>query len=483
MKISSILEKIKNESSKNGKLEILKKYKDNEVLKKVLVYTYSPLINYWVKAWKDTITDSYYKPPYEIDNALIDLDKLIDRKVTGNSAKALLQTINSSLEVSERGILRKIIDRDLECGISAKSINKVFPNLIPTIPYMRCSLTDKLKKINYPAIVQRKADGIFVNVVYQNGNIKFYTRNGTEFDLVRVKEELEHIFYINSVSIDVVLHGELLVYNDDNTEKSRKEGNGLINSLIKKEQTLASINEKMETLGSTTSKYSKFSGEILEKINEYDVTDNHLKLILWDCVPFADWKVGVSNIPYSDRFETVRYFSEDHVSVIDYKIINSEEEAYAYYSEQIERGYEGGVLKNLNGIWKDHTSQDQIKIKSEKECELLVQGIIPGTGKYEGGIGSLMCISSDGLLQVNVGSGLSDEDRGFQRVDKNDSAKGLELITGFDVYKYNGTIITVKFNELITAEGRDSFSMFLPRLAEFREDKNVSDNLIYIKTL
>lgn len=481
MKVSSIVEQLKNEASKNGKLEILKKHKDNEVLKKVLVYAYSPLINYWVKAWEDIITNSRYKSPYNIEDALTDLDKLIERKVTGNSARLLLQTVNSSLDASERGILRKIIDRDLGCGISEKSINKVFPNLIPTIPYMRCSLTDKLKKIKYSAIVQRKADGIFVNVVYQKGNIKFYTRNGTEFDLVRVKEELEHIFY--SIEKDIVLHGELLVYNDDNTEKLRKEGNGLINSLIKKEQTLSSINEKLETLGSTTSRYSKLRGEILEKVHEYDVTDNHLKLILWDCVPFADWTTGISTIPYRDRFETVRHFSEDHVTVIDYKIVDSEEEAYAYYNEQIEQGYEGAVLKNINGIWKDHTSQDQIKLKSEKECELLVQGIIPGTGKYEGGIGSLMCISSDGLIQVNVGSGLSDEDRGFQRVDKSDSAKGLQLITGFDVYKYNGSIITVKFNELITADGRDSFSMFLPRLAEFREDKNVADNLTYIKTL
>lgn len=47
--VIKIIELIKNESSTNEKLNILKIYKDSELLQKVFEYTYNPLKNYYIK--------------------------------------------------------------------------------------------------------------------------------------------------------------------------------------------------------------------------------------------------------------------------------------------------------------------------------------------------------------------------------------------------------------------------------------------------
>lgn len=132
--------------------------------------------------------------------------------------------------------------------------------------------------------------------------------------------------------------------------------------------------------------------------------------------------------------------------------------------------------------WKSHTSPEQIKLKAEKEAELEVLGYVPGTGDNIGGIGSLCCVSSCRNLKVDV-SGLTKAMRGIERVDKKDSSKGWKVIEGFDCNCHNGKIITVKFNELIESDSKDTYSLFLPRFVEERADKNEADTLERIKAM
>ena len=488
--ILNIIENIRSTASTNEKLEILKENKDNELLKKVCYLTYNPLINYYTK--HQVVESRQHEAVAEgeemsLDMALIMLNSLINREVTGNDAIDFLNNdIASELHYRDRKVLNLIINRDLDCGVGAKSINKVWKDLIPSMPYMRCSLIDKINRIEYPALVQQKADGLFVNVVVKGGDIKFFTRNGTEFELNRIKNALKLIKLG-----DYVLHGELLVYGSDERELSRKVGNGLINSLIKKNQTIETLEQK---IGSdiSSSKRSKIKTEISQKLKEYEETDYNLKLVLWDSVPYEDWIKGEFNTQYSIRFhgmekliEYGKIMSDEFktIKLIETKEVNSIEEAKEFYEEQILNGYEGAVLKNKSGYWKNHTSPNQIKMKSEKECELKVIGYEHGTGKYEHGIGSLICESSDGRLLTRVGSGLSDNDRGFQRREDGDFSKALSLLDNFDCNRYTNSIITVKYNEVIESESKDTYSLFLPRFVEIRSDKTEADDLETIKKI
>jgi hypothetical protein len=480
MSISRIFEAIRREPSKNKKIAILEENIDNELLKKVLLYTYDPLRNYYIKKFD---TCDIQQPSYApLDIIFPVLDALSKREYTGEAALDYLEDTYLAVDVFGREIIRNIIDRSQHLAIDEKSINKVWEGLIPSIGYMRCSLTDKLDRIMYPAIIQQKCDGLFLNVVYKDGNIKFFTRNGNEFQLPYLRVELLETLQNNS-SFDMVFHGELLVEGlDGEGVESRKIGNGLVNSLIKSEQTFETLRKKFNACQGTP-KSQKVATEIREKETEFEDTNKRLQLVLWDAVDYEDWKNGRSELSYNWRFSLLESMSGPHVKIVESKIVNSFEEAQVFYQDQIERGFEGAVLKNLDGEWKNHTSPNQIKMKGEKECELKVFSIQGGTGKYLGGLGSLFCQSSDAKLIVNVGTGLSDAQRGFERVDANDSSKGLKLIEGFDITSYIGNIVSVKFNELITSEGRDYCSMFLPRLVAIRHDKTEADDFEYIQKL
>lgn len=472
----AIFNKLKSISSTNEKLDYLKSNSDNETLKRVLFYAYNPLYNYYVKEFE---TPKVFDNSEKFESIFECLDKLRKREVTGNNARNLLTSCASKLNVYDAEILSMIIQRDVDCGINVKSINKVFPNFIPSIPYQRCSLMDKVNRIKFPAFVQKKADGAFVNIIWNEGNVSFITRNGSEIKL----KKLASLFKEKMANVaPCVIHGELLVEVSDKL-LSRKEGNGMVNSLIKAEDTLNSFEKKLEKAKNK----EKIKVEWNKKIEELNFIDSNTFVEVWDLVSMEDFVRGESFTPYDQRLEELKnvlnIFESSDVRLIETEIVNNLDEAVAYFERMVSLGYEGSILKNKKVLWKNHTSPEQIKFKSEFVCELRVEGFLYGDeGKYQEGIGSLCCVSEDGLVAVNV-SGLTDAQKGFERVDPEDSSKGIKLIDGFNLNQYNGKIVSVIFNGLIESKSKDTFSLFLPKFDDFRFDKDEADTLERIKEI
>ena len=159
--IIDILNELNASNSSNYKLEVLKKYKDDDILKKVLKYAYDT-INYTYGVSKSRFDD--FNDVGTLDNLNLMfslLDNLSSRKYTGNAAISETKNILSLLNNDYRNLLLNILNRDLKCNINVKQINKIFKNLIPKPNYMRCDvLSDKTsKKISYPALLQLKCDG------------------------------------------------------------------------------------------------------------------------------------------------------------------------------------------------------------------------------------------------------------------------------------------------------------------------------------
>lgn len=77
----------------------------------------------------------------------------------------------------------------------------------------------------------------------------------------------------------------------------------------------------------------------------------------------------------------------------------------------LNKGYEGIFLKHKDHIYKPGKRvNDAIKIKGRTSVDLWCVGVKPGEGKYLGMIGALILTDKEGR-QVDVGSGLTDEDR------------------------------------------------------------------------
>lgn len=180
--------------------------------------------------------------------------------------------------------------------------------------------------------------------------------------------------------------------------------------------------------------------------------------VFWDVVDTT------STIKYRDRFQTLIDRNLDgKFSCVPWKIVNSEEEAMEFFHQQIADGQEGAVLKNLDSLWVPKRSKDLCKLKAIYTADLIVMDTFEGTGKYTGMLGGIIGETSDGLLNVRVGSGFSDDERGRPMKD------------------WIGSIVEVEYNQKITSKSKDKASLFLPRFVVKRTDKNVANSITELK--
>lgn len=449
MSINKILIELSNSSSRLEKERILTEHKDDELLKRVFSMALDPYVNYYIKIIPK-YTKNYLFETQSLNSALDELNKLSSRVYTGHAGISHLTQILSSLNSDDAEVVTKIIRRDLRCGVSVATANKIWEKLIPVFPCMLCSPYDSklIKKVNWPAYCQKKEDGLRFITIVENNQCFFYSRKGSVIDLQDDSLTLEFIKIANGESL--VFDGELLAYRDG-MSLPRKEGNGIANKAIK--GTISKEESKM--LGCT----------------------------LWDVIPLDEFKQGKSSIQYQQRFtklfnllnnayteedqtiNTLKYGVAKRISIVESYIVESFEEAEEIFQKFLAAKMEGVIIKTFTSLWEDTRSREQIKLKAEKVCELRVIGWNYGTvgTKNEFRLGSLLCASEDNKVIVNI-SGFSDEERN-SITEENSLNK----------------IVSVLYNERITKKNGGADSLFLPRVVEFREDKDIADTSKDIK--
>lgn len=441
--IREMIMALQNEGSKNGKIAILKKA--DLVFQDVLYYTYNPEFNYYIKAARKPAnfgSQTLYELWPQACSLLIDLH---NRDITGNMAHEAVSNLMSWMKQEEAEIFENIMKRDLRCGINVATINAAIDGLIPEYPYMRCSLPDKsnIGKFNwrYGVISQEKADGMFVNIIRkEGGGILIQSRNGSIFPMNEFGTLVSGLQQLEGFLDETVLHGEMVVTDISGHVLPREEGNGVLNSVLK-------------------------GGEF-----PYGL---YPTVYLWDTIPLVDYKNGVCETPYNNRLYRLQKMVEsapfDNIRVIETRVVYSMAEAREHYTEMTEAGKEGTILKHHDSIWRDGTSKDCIKFKIEAEVDLLVTGVNEGNGKNAATFGSLVCQSSDGLVEVAV-SGFTDADR-------------VRIAGELDQW-IGKRIITVRANNLMPIpQNGGKRSLFLPRFVEERLDKTEADSLDKIEEI
>ena len=428
--IYSIVQELKATSSRKEKESILTREYENSLLKKVFHLTYDPNNNFWIKIIPGY--DLGAETTLTLEDAIPLLDPLMKRDLTGYAAIDHLSGILCRLSAQDASVMKLIIGRDLDCGVSVSTINKIWNNLITEIPYQRCSLPKhvNLKTWNWEKgiISQMKADGSYATATKSKGEVVFMTRSGTVYpsgSLGGVEGDIQSL-----KTDDVVIQGEFVIYKNGEL-LPRELGNGRLNSIAQ--------------------------GGSLE-------SDEVVKYLVWDLLSYDDFQKGLCTLPYSKRLETLRENIKYtvNVDIIETKEVYSYEQAIEHYEELISKGFEGTIIKTKEGIWKFHTSKEQVKLKVDCQVEVRVVGFNPGKGKMKDLFGSLQCESEDGLFKVNV-SGFKDKDR-------------AEISNNRD--KYRGSILTICINNIMKPTDSNKFySAFLPRSVEFRSDKTEADSL------
>lgn len=425
--IKAILDELASYPSRLSKESILKREVNNEVLKQVFYLAYNSHIQFYIRQIPQFENNGRNE---SLTQAMNRLGLLSSRTLTGGAGIKHLSIVLSSVTASDAEVVKGIIAKDLRCGVNESTINKIWPGLVPEYPVMLASAYDEklVEQVKYPAMVQLKMDGMRFNAIVRGNKCEFRTRNGRVIDLLG---EMEAEFVAIAAGHDLVFDGELTV-EDASGMLDRKTGNGILNKSLK--GTISKDEAKLVV--------ATIWDEIEMECFENAKPDDH---------------------PYSFRFNCLvdRVKNEainTKIRIVPYHTVNSLDEARELFTEYHSAGQEGIILKTLDGIWENKRSKGLIKFKGELECDLVIVGVEPGTGKNLGKVGAFSCETADGVVKVSVGSGLSDEQRS-------------RYITE-DVI---GRIIAVKYNARITnKQGQDS--LFLPIFVEMREDKTVADS-------
>lgn len=424
-KVYDLIERLAATSKHTEKEAILRSVVGTDIeetVKKVFSYAYDESINFWLREFP---FPDKFGSFLDLDGAVDSLKFFSERKVTGNEAIELATSLTSKLSEKDAIIFDRILKRDLRCATTDTLANKIWPGLIETFPYQRCSSFNEknLRKLRFPCYSQVKADGLYTDIIVKDGKVKYQTRTGKTLlvnDPIRDKELLES-------GENFVVQGEGLIKDGKGGYLSRKEGNGILNS--------------------------------------DDIDLSLVEFVVWDIVRYEDWKAGLSKTPYNIRLgsltKLIDTMSVKSIVLVDTIIVNSVQEIIDHFKLNVERGEEGSVAKNLSAQWKDGTSPDQVKVKIEFVCELVVIGYKEGEGRNKGRLGAFLCASQCGLLEVNVGTGYKDSER-------------IKMWKNRD--SYIGRIFAVKSNDVIQNRNTpEKWSLFLPRSVEERSDKTVAD--------
>ncbi|MBK25130.1 MAG: hypothetical protein CME70_14125 [Halobacteriovorax sp.] len=410
MLVSEILTTIKNTRGTNSKKQILLDNSNNALLKRVLQYANDPYIVFnVVKVPK--VSKSRQHGHAEIDrwNLFLDCAKLCsERYHTGNAALEMMKIAITSSTLEEEKWMRKVLKKHLAIGISTKTINSVFPGLIPTFDVQLAQKFEpKRLKGKEVVALEPKLDGIRCCAIVRSGVATLYARSGkqiTNFD--------DTIGLELSILGDGFYDGEIM----------GKDFVALMRQAYRKENV--------------------------------DTKDSYLSL--FDFLPLDDW---VNNEPgltchhrrlaLEERFNaygtTAKYLS----LIPRHIILACVDQVNLYHHQFVAEGYEGVMIKDLDALYRRGRGYEVMKVKSFQDADVMVLRIEEGNGKFKGMCGNLV-VDYNGV-EVGVGSGLNDE---------------LRKLIWDSPDDYIGKIVEVRYQE-VTPDG----SLRFPTFIHFRNDR------------
>lgn len=214
--------------------------------------------------------------------------------------------------------------------VERKGYSEATPTTVPHRPMLAYSYKDFQHKIEWPACVSPKLDGIRVLVHVQNGRVTLVTRTGKEIG------KLPHLVKEAQSFGNIVLDGEL--YSD---EISFQE----ITSIVRKSKT-------------TDPRFSQIYVYVFDVIND---DSYHQRVLLAERL-----------------IKDCKYFK-----IVPWFIVKNNEEVKYRHHEFVKDGYEGSMVRNLNSKYElNKRSYNLLKNKDFLDGEFEIIGYKTGVGKF-----------------------------------------------------------------------------------------------------
>ena len=346
---------------------------------------------------------------------------LESRSLTGNAMRDSIQVLCDSSKVEEwNDWYRRILIKDLRCGVTHKTVNK---HSSMKVPVFECMLADDSKKhekkMTGTVYVEPKLDGVRVITIcdVDKDEVKMFSRNGKELNnFPKILEQFDSM--MDQMGESMVFDGEVM--SDD---------------------------------------FQTLMREIHRKGGAK--TDDAV-LNVFDCLPLDYFKMGEYEMTLAKRKQILDDFNfGPNISRVEYVMMDLDDDdgqkQFADYNKLcIDKGFEGIMVKPITGSYECKRSSLWLKVKPFIEVSLTVIDTEEGTGRNVGKLGALIVEGTDDgkFIKTNVGSGLSDTDR-------------EEFWTAKD--KLIGQVVEVRADAITQNQNAtDEWSLRFPRFLRFR---------------
>lgn len=409
---------LKNTRGANKKREFIRNNADDVEFKQFLYYALNPLLIYNLSEKtlavlddcgdvKETFTDIFDCCQY------LSMLKAVDTK-TLIRVKAFLRTCVPD----EQRLYIELLSKTLRLGVTAKTVNKEIPGLIPVWEVQQAFPID-----TYPIPegeefwLTQKLNG--TRATFHQGRLR--ARSGTEYK--GLDHIVKEIMFIAMAGF--VLDGELTLKDKGNLSDNEafRKATGIINS------------------------DSEDKSEICYTV--------------FDIIPLQTFEENGNDINYSVRRlildELAKSLDKDgakYVSVLPVLYHGKDQKQISSLLDKMVAEDKEGLIANLDVPYKRQRHRGILKIKRFYTMDLPIVRCEEGTGRLAGTLGAFV-VDFDGN-EVNVGSGFSDDQRREFWENKEN------LI---------GTLCEVKYKDISSDKSKGGKSLQFPIFVGLRTDK------------
>ena len=391
-----------------------------------------PMVTFGIKQVPIKEENTGIMPANYDDNFKLAITGFISRSITGNMARDMVNELMDHCEPDAwNNWYRRILIKDLRCGVTETTINKVRPN---TVPIFSCQLAkdaaEHEAKLKGSKLLDYKLDGVRVLAVIQRVNtgslsamlmpkVTLHSRNGKVFENFKHIEE-QLAMAARDLESDWVLDGEI-----------------------------------------TSATFQSLMTQVHRK---KDANASDAVLNVFDFIPLDEFVKGKWAVPQHKRRSDLRDFMGhfldcDNVKFLAYETVDLDTEQGQTKLDEMRAnaaklGLEGVMVKDAAAFYECKRTDAWLKIKPNITVDLTVVDIEPGTGRNLGRLGAFVCEGVDNGrgIRVYVGSGFSDRQR--------------------DVYWADPVSImgqTVEIRADAVTQNQDgSYSLRFPRFVRFR---------------
>jgi DNA ligase-1 len=352
-------------------------------------------------------------------------DKLIARELTGHAARDAIELAKNVATTEQwNGWYRRILIKDLRCGVSEKTVNKVVPG---TVPVFTCALAHDSakheKKMKGKKQIEIKLDGVRVITIIRGNKVEMFSRNGKQFhNFGHIIAEIEEVIKDYPVPYPLVLDGEVMSsdFQDLMKQVHRKDG----------KQTTDAV------------------------------------LHLFDTIPLGCFQAGKWDKPQSFRSLITKHWVAEHKDVlqhvqaldwedVDLDTTEGQERFVALNKAAVDGGYEGVMIKDVDAPYECKRTHAWLKAKPFIEITLKVVAVEEGTGRNEGRLGAIIVEGEDDgyNYSLNCGSGFTDAQRDEYWTERS------SLV---------GQLVEIRADAKTKSQDSETYSLRFPRFKTFR---------------